>query len=193
MIKCGGDATNRQIESSTVWLFGSVNISTSNQNSVADMVSHYGKITLGVSWFFVAWWLKIDWSQIQKSPILHGFHLICRNIKPIIMLRLLWIIADMVSHYGKITLGVYDQHNFWVCWIWNCIFLLYSIRNHSIISLQNEKLFGHDWKSNRDFDLKPFVTSKLSSHWYWPSKLSVCAGSEMKDAKIGSILIWYLW
>ena len=135
MIKCGGDATNRQIESSTVWLFGSVNISTSNQNSV----------------------------------------------------------ADMVSHYGKITLGVYDQHNFWVCWIWNCIFLLYSIRNHSIISLQNEKLFGHDWKSNRDFDLKPFVTYKLSPHWYWPSKLSVCAGSEMKDAKIGSILIWYLW
>ena len=53
-------------------------------------------LKLNISFLYLEMFLLDGWglteAKIQTGPILLGFHLIYRNIKPIIMLRLLWII-----------------------------------------------------------------------------------------------------
>ena len=58
-------------------------------------------LKLNISFLYLEMFLLDGWglteAKIQTGPILLGFHLIYRNIKPIIMLRLLWIITYTYS------------------------------------------------------------------------------------------------
>jgi hypothetical protein len=54
--------------------------------------------------------------QNQTDPILLGFHLVYRNIKPIIMLRLLWIIYlcfDQIPRIWNTLYTTYSHPHMW--------------------------------------------------------------------------------